>query len=48
MKAIRDIHFFFQEGSQKMKYNQPVPLYTAMMIRVCAAIKFSETTVEPH
>jgi hypothetical protein len=40
MKAIRDVHSFFQEESFKIRNNQPIS-HTAIMERVCASLKFS-------
>jgi hypothetical protein len=38
MKAIRDVHSFFQEESFKMRNNQQVLTHTTM-VRVCACLK---------
>jgi hypothetical protein len=45
MKAIRDVHTFFQEESLKIKNNQPVIPYTAIVAHVCAAFEISEPSV---
>jgi hypothetical protein len=37
MKAIKDVHSFFQEESFKIRSNQQVLPHTAIMERVCAA-----------
>jgi hypothetical protein len=42
MKAIRDVHSFFQEESFKIRNNQPVLPHTAIMERVCACLKAYE------
>jgi hypothetical protein len=41
MKAITDIHSFFQEESFKIRNNQQVLRHTAIMERVCACLKVS-------
>jgi hypothetical protein len=41
MKAIRDVHAFFQEETFKIRNNQPVLPHTAIMERVCACLKVS-------
>jgi hypothetical protein len=41
MKAIRDVHSFFQEESFKIRNNQPVLPHTAIMERVSAASKLA-------
>jgi hypothetical protein len=41
MKAIRDVHSFFQEESFKIRNNQPILPHTAIMERVCACFKVS-------
>jgi hypothetical protein len=41
MKAIRDVHSYFQEESFKIRNNQQVLLHTAIMERVCACLKVS-------
>jgi hypothetical protein len=41
MKAIRDVHSFFQEESFKIRNNQQVLPHTAIMERVCACFKVS-------
>jgi hypothetical protein len=47
MKAIRDIHSFFQKESFKIRNNnQPVLPHTAIMKRVCACLKFSPLAYE--
>jgi hypothetical protein len=38
MKAIRDMHSFFEEGSLKTKANQPILQHTAIMERACASL----------
>jgi hypothetical protein len=45
MKAIRDVHAFFQEESFNIRNNQPVLPHTAIMERVCACLKVSPSTV---
>jgi hypothetical protein len=45
MKAIRDVHAFFQEERFKIRNNQPVIPHTAIMERVCACFKVSPSTV---
>jgi hypothetical protein len=44
-KAIRDVHSFFQKESFKIKNNQPILPYTAIMQRVCTCLKVSKNTV---
>jgi hypothetical protein len=39
MKAIRDVHFFFQEESFKIRNDNQVLPHTAIMERVCACWK---------
>jgi hypothetical protein len=39
MRAIRDVHSFFQEESFKIRNNQPVLPHTAIMEGVCACLK---------
>jgi hypothetical protein len=39
MKAIRNVHSFFQEESFKTRNNQQVLQHTAIMERVCACFK---------
>jgi hypothetical protein len=46
MKAIRDIHSFFQEESFKIRNNQLVLPHTAIMERVCAYLKVSPLACE--
>jgi hypothetical protein len=46
MKAIRDVHSFFQEESFKIRNNQQVLPHTAIMERVCAFLKFSPLAYE--
>jgi hypothetical protein len=46
MKAIRDVHSFFQEESFKISNNQHVLPHTAIMVRVCACLKFSPLAYE--
>jgi hypothetical protein len=41
MKAIRDVHAFFQEESFKIRNNQQVLPYTVIMERVYARLKVS-------
>jgi hypothetical protein len=41
MKAIRDVHSFFQEESFKISNNQQVLPHTAIMVRVCACLKLA-------
>jgi hypothetical protein len=41
MKAIRDVHTFFQEESFKIRNDQQVLSHTAIMERVCACLKVS-------
>jgi hypothetical protein len=45
MKAIRDVHSFFQEESLKIKNNQSILLHAAIMQHVCACLKISNNTV---
>jgi hypothetical protein len=45
MKAIIDVHSFFQEESLKIKNNQPILPHTALLDFVCAALKISKNTV---
>jgi hypothetical protein len=45
MKAIRDVHSFFQEESFKIRNNQVLP-HTAIMERVCACLKVSPLAYE--
>jgi hypothetical protein len=45
MKAIGDVHSFFQEESLKIKNNQPILVHTAIMERVCACLKINPNTV---
>jgi hypothetical protein len=46
MKAIRDVHSFFQEESFKIRNNQQVLQHTAIMERVCACLKVSPMAYE--
>jgi hypothetical protein len=46
MKAIRDVHSFFQEESFKIRNNQQVLLYTAIMEQVFACFKVSPLAYE--
>jgi hypothetical protein len=46
MKAIRDVHSFFQEESFKIRNNQQVLLRTEIMERVCACLKVSPLAYE--
>jgi hypothetical protein len=39
MKAIADVHSYFQEESFKIRNKQPVLPHTAIMERVCACLK---------
>jgi hypothetical protein len=39
MKAIRDVHSFFQEESFKIRNDQQVLPHTAIMERVCECLK---------
>jgi hypothetical protein len=45
MKAIRDVHSFFQEESVKIESNQPVIPLTAIVAHLCAAFKICESLV---
>jgi hypothetical protein len=44
--AIRDVHFFFQEESFKIRNNQQVLSHTAIMEHVCACLKVSPLAYE--
>jgi hypothetical protein len=46
IKAIRDVHSFFQEESFKIRNNQPVLPHTALMERVCVCFKVSPLAYE--
>jgi hypothetical protein len=46
MKAVRDVHSFFQEESFKIINNQQVLQQTAIMERVCACFKVSPLAYE--
>jgi hypothetical protein len=46
MKAIRDVHSFFQEESFKIRNNQQVLPHTAITERVCACLKVSPLAYE--
>jgi hypothetical protein len=46
MKAIRDVHSYFQEESFKMRHNQQVLPHTAIMERVCACFMVSPLAYE--
>jgi hypothetical protein len=46
MKAIRDVHSFFQEESFKIRNNQQVLPHTAIMECVCACLKVSPLAYE--
>jgi hypothetical protein len=46
MKAIRDVHYFFQEEIFKIRNNQQVLPHTAIMERVCARLKVSPLAYE--
>jgi hypothetical protein len=41
-KAIRDVHFFFQEEGLKIKNNQPLLPYIMLFKHLCAALKISQ------
>jgi hypothetical protein len=45
MKAIRDVHSFFQEDSLKIKNNHPILPYTAIIAYLYADMKISASTV---
>jgi hypothetical protein len=46
MKAIRDVHSFYQEEIFKIRNNQQVLPHTAIMERVCAYLKVSPLAYE--
>jgi hypothetical protein len=46
IKAIRDVHSFFQEESFKIRNNQQVLPHTAIMESVCACFKVSPLAYE--
>jgi hypothetical protein len=46
MKAIRDVHSFFQEEGFKLRNNQPILSQTAIMERICACLKVSPLAYE--
>jgi 3-deoxy-D-manno-octulosonic-acid transferase len=46
VKAIRDVHSFFQEKSFKTRNNQQVLPHTAIVERVCACLKVSPLAYE--
>jgi hypothetical protein len=46
MKAIRDVHSFFQEESFKIRNNKQVLPHTAIMESVCACLKVSPLAYE--
>jgi hypothetical protein len=46
IKAIRDVHSFFQVESFKIRNHQPVLPHTAIMERVCACLKVSSLEYE--
>jgi hypothetical protein len=46
MKAIRDVHSYFQEESFNIRNNQQVLPHTAIMERVCARFKVSPLAYE--
>jgi hypothetical protein len=46
MKAMRDVHSFFQEESFKIRNNLQVLPHTATMESVCACLKFSPLAYE--
>jgi hypothetical protein len=45
MKAIRDVHYFQEEG-QKNINNQPLAPHTAIVAHVHVAFKISKSSVE--
>jgi hypothetical protein len=45
MRAIRDVHSFFQEENFKIRNNQQVLPHTAIMERVCALLEDKPTGV---
>jgi hypothetical protein len=46
MKALRDVHSFFQEESFKIRNNQQVLHHTVIMEQVCACFKVSPLAYE--
>jgi hypothetical protein len=46
MKAVRDVHSFFQEENFKIRNNQQALPHTAIMERVCACLKVSSLAYE--
>jgi hypothetical protein len=46
MKAIRGVYSYFQEENFKIRNNQQVLPYTAIMERVCASLKVSPLAYE--
>jgi hypothetical protein len=46
MKAIRDVHSFFQEESFKTRNNHQILPHTAIMERFCACLKVSPLAYE--
>jgi hypothetical protein len=46
MKAIRDVHSFFQEENFKIRNDQKVLLHTEVMERVCACLNVSPLAYE--
>jgi hypothetical protein len=46
MKAIRDVHSFFQEESFKIRNNQHLLPHTVIMERVCVSLKASPLAYE--
>jgi hypothetical protein len=46
MKAIRDVHSYFQEESFKIRNDQQVLPHTAIMERDCACLKVSSLAYE--
>jgi hypothetical protein len=45
MKAIKEVHSFFQQENPKIKNNQPILTHTATMQHVCACLKIIKKTV---
>jgi hypothetical protein len=46
MKAIRDVHYFFQEESFNIRNDQQVLPHTVIIERVCACLKVSPLAYE--
>jgi hypothetical protein len=46
MKAIRDVHSYFQDESFKIRNNQQVLPHTVIMEHVCACLKVSPLAYE--